>query len=168
MATPEHPRWSPPPGPAYANWFQRVVASAIDALVAAPLGIVGTLLVAAASDHATDHATEAGLLAAGIACYAGGLAVWVWNAVVRQGRTGQSVGKSVLGIRLVAESTGQPLGTAATFLRAVAHALDALPCYVGYLWPLWDHSRQTFADKLLSSVVVPHPAQPAPPPQPAA
>ena len=26
--------------------------------------------------------------------------------------------------------------------------------YLGYLWPLWDDKRQTFADKILSTVVV--------------
>ncbi|MDQ1539752.1 MAG: hypothetical protein QOH29_478, partial [Actinomycetota bacterium] len=26
--------------------------------------------------------------------------------------------------------------------------------YLGYLWPLWDSKRQTFADKILKTVVV--------------
>jgi uncharacterized RDD family membrane protein YckC len=30
-------------------------------------------------------------------------------------------------------------------------------CYVGYLWPLWDDKRQTFADKILGTVVVERP-----------
>ena len=34
------------------------------------------------------------------------------------------------------------------------HVLDSLPCYLGYLWPLWDAKRQTFADKIMSTVVV--------------
>ena len=31
--------------------------------------------------------------------------------------------------------------------------LDGL-AYVGYLWPLWDDERQTFADKILRTGVV--------------
>ena len=34
------------------------------------------------------------------------------------------------------------------------HILDAIPCYVGLLWPLWDNKRQTFADKILKMVVL--------------
>jgi uncharacterized RDD family membrane protein YckC len=79
---------------------------------------------------------------------------------VRQGRTGWSVGKRTLGIRLLEESTGRPLGTWRTFARNLAHVLDALPCYLGYLWPLWDTRRQTFADKLVGTVVVPQPEAP--------
>ncbi len=36
----------------------------------------------------------------------------------------------------------------------LAHFLDSLACYVGWLWPLWDPKRQTFADKIMSTVVV--------------
>ncbi len=28
-------------------------------------------------------------------------------------------------------------------------------CYIGYLFPLWDQKRQTLADKIMHSVVVP-------------
>ena len=44
-----------------------------------------------------------------------------------------------------------------TFVRGLAHFLDSLPCYIGYLWPLWDTKRQTFADKIMNSVVVEKP-----------
>ena len=43
---------------------------------------------------------------------------------------------------------------AAAFVRKLAHILDALPCYVGYLWPLFDAKKQTFADKVMNTVVV--------------
>jgi hypothetical protein len=36
----------------------------------------------------------------------------------------------------------------------LAHILDSLPCYLGYLWPLWDAKRQTFADKVMGTVVI--------------
>jgi hypothetical protein len=40
------------------------------------------------------------------------------------------------------------------FVRDLAHILDALPCYIGFLWPIWDSKRQTFADKIMNTVVV--------------
>jgi len=34
------------------------------------------------------------------------------------------------------------------------HILDALPLFLGFLWPIWDAKKQTFADKIIKSVVV--------------
>lgn len=82
------------------------------------------------------------------------LVIAAWNLWYTQGRTGQSLGKLVVGTRLVSEGTGQPVGGLTAFLRSVAHLVDALPCFVGYLWPIRDARRQTFADKLAGTVVV--------------
>jgi uncharacterized RDD family membrane protein YckC len=78
----------------------------------------------------------------------------IWNLFIRQGSTGQSIGKQVLGLKLLRESDGQPIGAGMAFLRYIAHILDALACYIGFLWPLWDQKRQTFADKIVSTLVV--------------
>ena len=90
----------------------------------------------------------------------------IWNQIIRQGRTGSSLGKQWVGIRVIREDYGQPLGGWLTFGRSLLHILDGLPCYLGYLWPLWDAKRQTFADKLVHSVVLHQPqvaqAQPQP------
>ena len=83
-----------------------------------------------------------------------GLAFLVWNCGWQQGRSGQSLGKRVLGMRLVGAATGQPVGFGRAVWRQVAHLLDGLPLLLGYLWPLWDERRQTFADKLCSTLVV--------------
>ncbi|WUN50496.1 RDD family protein [Streptomyces sp. NBC_00306] len=31
---------------------------------------------------------------------------------------------------------------------------DSIACYLGWLWPLWDAKKQTFADKVCNTVVV--------------
>ena len=59
-----------------------------------------------------------------------------------------------LGIRLVGEQTGQPIGPLLAFARDLAHIVDGIICYVGFLLPLWDAKRQTLADKLVKTVVV--------------
>ncbi len=38
--------------------------------------------------------------------------------------------------------------------RAFVHIVDSIPCDIGYLWPLWDSKNQTFADKIMGTVVV--------------
>jgi uncharacterized RDD family membrane protein YckC len=75
------------------------------------------------------------------------------------GRTGQSWGKRVTSIALISEQTGQPIGPLNAFLRDLVHILDGV-AYVGYLWPLWDDKRQTFADMLLNTIVVHAPEGP--------
>ncbi|MDT5347639.1 MAG: hypothetical protein QOH91_926 [Mycobacterium sp.] len=79
----------------------------------------------------------------------------LWNRGYRQGTTGQSIGKSVMKIKLVSAATGRPIGFGMAFVRDIAHVVDAIICYVGFFFPLWDAKRQTLADKLISTVVLP-------------
>jgi uncharacterized RDD family membrane protein YckC len=78
----------------------------------------------------------------------------VWN-LYRQGKTGSTIGKSVLKFKVVSESTGQPIGFPMSIARQIAHIVDSAICYVGYLLPLWDRKRQTVADKIVSTVCLP-------------
>jgi uncharacterized RDD family membrane protein YckC len=82
------------------------------------------------------------------------LGITLWNRVFRMGRTGQSVGKSVVGLRLVDDKTGQPIGAGMCFLRELVAAIVNQVFYLSYLWMLWDTDRQTVADKAVHSTVV--------------
>ncbi|MFE6616004.1 RDD family protein [Amycolatopsis sp. NPDC057786] len=95
-----------------------------------------------------------GLFIAGLG-YLAGFAWTVYNRWLKMGTTGQSLGKKILKIKLVRESDGQPIGPLMAFVRDLCHNLDGWVCGLGYLWPLWDEKKQTFADKILSTVVVP-------------
>lgn len=79
----------------------------------------------------------------------------IWNYGYRQGTTGSSIGKSILKFQVVSEKTGQPIGFGMSIVRQLAHIIDAVICYIGYLFPLWDAKRQTIADKLISTVCLP-------------
>jgi len=139
------------PGPgssAYASWGSRVGSSVIDSLVAAAPAIVIAII---ATVIGGDDGPNGALLAL---AYLVSIGVTVWNSGIKQGTTGQSIGKGVMNTRLLRESDGQPLGAGMSILRQLAHILNAIPCYVGFLWPLWDAKKQTFADKVCSSVVV--------------
>jgi len=70
------------------------------------------------------------------------------------GGRGATVGQRSLGLRLVDQNTGQPIGTGRAIGRYFASILSAIPCYLGYLWMLWDDQKQTWHDKMTSSVVV--------------
>jgi uncharacterized RDD family membrane protein YckC len=130
--------------PPYANWLTRVGAYIIDGLPAWILFGIGRAL--------TSHGGTGAAIA--IVFDLAGLGWLIWNRWVRAGRTGQSLGKSATGIRLIGQRTGQPIGAGMAFVRDIAHVIDAIICYVGFLFPLWDGERQTIADKLVHTIVV--------------
>ena len=121
-------------GPPLAEWPARVGATLIDSLIiSVPYLILSQISVALA--------------------YLVYLGLWLY-LLYMQGTTGQTVGKKVLKIKLLREADGQPVGVGLSIGRAFVHIVDALPCLLGYLWPLWDAKKQTFADKILQTVVV--------------
>lgn len=75
----------------------------------------------------------------------------------REGATGQTPGKRIVGIRVLRERDGSSMGFGMAFGRRLLHILDSLACGLGYLWPLWDGKNQTFADKCVHSVVIKDP-----------
>ncbi|MGW7540680.1 RDD family protein [Streptomyces sp. NPDC054770] len=125
--------------PPYANWGQRFGGTIVDGLVF----LVPYIIVIVGRNNAAIRAI--GVLAI--------LGVAIWQLIM-EGRTGQTVGKKALGIRLVKEATGQPIGVGMAFVRRIAHFLDSLACYLGWLWPAWDAKRQTFADKVCGTIVI--------------
>lgn len=138
------------PAAGYASWLQRVGAYLIDALIVAPLGILAAVL-----GRGTDADTGLPTLNAMYWIFlALSLALNGYNRWYLAGRTGQSWGRKALGIRLVGEQTGQPIGPLLAFARDLAHFVDGVICYIGYLFPLWDKKRQTLADKIVKTVVV--------------
>jgi uncharacterized RDD family membrane protein YckC len=70
------------------------------------------------------------------------------------GTKGQSPGKIALKISVVRDADGQLIGFGTAVLRWLAHILDAISIGIGFLWPLWDAKNQTFADKVVGTVVI--------------
>ncbi|MFJ9406284.1 RDD family protein [Streptomyces sp. NPDC101393] len=162
----------------YASWGARVGATLVDylivGLVPTILNIITFVVAAGASSSATDNmnacppgdyqcvsdaanSANTGIGIVGIlmillsVAYGIGAGIFLLS---KEGKTGQTPGKKAMNIRLVREDTGQPIGFGMAFLRRLCHALDGLACYVGFLWPLWDEKSQTFADKVVGTVVV--------------
>ncbi|MGH4024716.1 MAG: RDD family protein [Pseudonocardiaceae bacterium] len=144
----------PPPAPpslhvtgevrALAGFRPRVISFLID--LVAPLTIVALLLVlgvAVGSAVLIVVCTAIGVL--------GLVAFVLWNSCYRQGVTGQSIGRRVAGTKLVKIETGAPVGFGTALVRQLCHGVEF---GIGYLWPLWDLQRQTFADKITATLVV--------------
>lgn len=83
--------------------------------------------------------------AAGVAYYAS----------LEGGVTGQTLGKRICNIRVVDATTGQPgIGPGRGVGRYFARWLSAIPLGLGYFWMLWDQRKQTWHDKLVTTLVV--------------
>jgi uncharacterized RDD family membrane protein YckC len=148
-----------------ASWGSRLGAYLIDLLVLLiPVGILGILIVGGLVDS--------------------GSSVWAWlgasilwalvSAVVvlfyapllmmRQGeRNGQTLGKQVVGIRVVRDG-GEPLSFAWAALREVviknlavsiaSTIIPFIPFLLNFLWPLWDDQNRALHDMAVSTHVV--------------
>jgi uncharacterized RDD family membrane protein YckC len=183
-----YPPPPPPPGPvlpkeAYTPWLHRVGGYLIDIIPAViVVGIAQGIAFGTADNqcvrnggdydygvYCTSNFSVLGVILLGLA-YIATFAYYIWNWGYRQGTTGQSIGKSVLKFKVVSEKTWQPIGFGQSVVRSIAHVVDAVICYIGFLFPLWDPKRQTLADKMMSTVCVPLERQglnPQPlPPQP--
>jgi uncharacterized RDD family membrane protein YckC len=152
---------APPTGSvSFVGWPRRALGLLLDGIV---LGLVTLVLVIPsllaqetttdALGRTTSSPTTASVLLSLGAAFAL-LAAWVVDRGVLQGRSGASLGRRVTRTRLVDRVSGRPLGVGRALGRDLAHVLDA-PFALGWLWPLWDPRRQTFADKVVGSVVVP-------------
>ena len=145
-----------------ATWGRRLLAYLIDAAIGGvPLVIAYAIFfVTLTASSATDNGGPAaiGLLVVAV----GGLwavGFFIYNVLIRQGNTGQTIGKSKIGLRLVTEATGSPPGLGMSLARYfAASAVSSLTCGIfgvlDYLWPLWDPRRQRIVDKWFHLMVV--------------
>ena len=154
VAARPRPRWR---REQYAPWGRRVLGDLVDhapAYAAAVLQLASYVpLYAGLLRGDVSAEPRWGLLLAALALSLASVGWNVYNRWICGGRTGQSLGKRLTGIRLLSRVDGRPIGTLNAFLRDLLHVLDDF-AWVGYLWPLWDEERQTFADKIADTVVV--------------
>jgi uncharacterized RDD family membrane protein YckC len=69
--------------------------------------------------------------------------------------SGQTVGKKAMNIRVIDFNGGGPIGYGRAAIRYVGKLLSGFVCLLGYLWMLWDKEKQTWHDKIATTVVVP-------------
>lgn len=137
-----------------AEWVQRFVAYLIDVGIIVGIAIVGQILAAIAGAISESLGVIVGLLT--LVAYIG---YFIWNFVIRQGQTGQTIGKAQQGIKLVRDDTGQPVGGGMAFVRyLVAQLISVFTCGIAgildVLWPLWDADKKRLTDKILNFSVI--------------
>ncbi|MEK7423023.1 MAG: RDD family protein [Actinomycetota bacterium] len=101
-----------------------------------------------------DLPTNATFAIAGILWAVGAIAFLVLYCK-KVGATGQSWGAKAVGNKIVDVNTGQPIGTGRAFGRTLFRSfVSGSVCFLGFLWALWDPKKQTWHDKVVSSIVV--------------
>ena len=120
-----------------AGFWRRFGASVIDALV---VGVATTIL----------------RLVLGTTGQLLGLALSAAYFTYFHGRTGQTPGNAVLGIRVVdfRDDPRRPIGYGRAFGRWVVSIVSGIVIVLGYLWMLWDGNRQTWHDKAVGSLPI--------------
>jgi uncharacterized RDD family membrane protein YckC len=85
-----------------------------------------------------------------------------FNNIYMQGMTGQSLGKRIVGTRLVSLVNDGPMmftfvypGPGRCLGRQLSHFVDSLLFYTGWFRPLWQNKHQTWADSIAKTVVIP-------------
>jgi uncharacterized RDD family membrane protein YckC len=128
-----------------AGFWARFGALFIDSIV-----IVIIPVIVFAIGGATN---SRGLIALGyVVAVVGGIAYYVY---FEGGPSGQTLGKSAMGIRVIDFNTGGPIGYGRALLRWIGRIVSSFLCYLGYFWMLWDKEKQCWHDKMANDVVVP-------------
>jgi uncharacterized RDD family membrane protein YckC len=115
--------------------------------------LASVIELARSSGSTPDFETAAVAMIIGLSVILASLAWVAYNRWMIAGKTAQSLGKRMTKIKLIGEETNTPIGAKNAFIRDLVHILDALSL-VGYLCPLWDDKKQTFADKVMRTIVV--------------
>jgi Mce-associated membrane protein len=144
-ATPDAPTDESVPAIPPASWPARAGAFAVDVLLG--VAVIATMALL------TLTAPQRGWLwwvftAAAVLT----VLLMAINRLLLPTITGWSLGRALFGIA-VRKRDGGPVGVWRLLVRDVAHLLDTAALFIGWLWPLWDRRRRTFADLLLRTEV---------------
>lgn len=129
------------PAPSATAWAARAGALALDLLPGGALLVTAALVALAVPLHGTFWWVCVSISAVAVSWTA-------FNRLVLPAITGQTLGRAVFGITIVRRD-GAAVGAWWLLLRDAAHLVDTAAVFVGWLWPLWDPRRRTFADILL-------------------
>lgn len=144
----------------FSTWGRRAAAWLIDVSIAVPF-LIGAVVAFAAADAADGNSVnpESSLWIVGALLMLSILGVAFVNSVIVQGLTGRSLGKRVVGTKLIRGDTGEAAGIVRVLVRGfLAALLGNLTAGIYYLidvtFPLWDDKRQRVSDKLVGTYVI--------------
>jgi len=131
-----------------AEWGPRALGILIDYASIVVIIIVGSII-------ATIFGAVSDILGmlVWLVVYIFSFVAWLYYGYL-VGARGYSPGMAIMGLRCVSSETGQTIGGGMGVVRSIAHIVDSIICYIGWLFPLWDAERQTLADKIVKTHVL--------------
>lgn len=93
-----------------------------------------------------------GLLVGGL-LYLAVFVAAIWIYVGNVGKTGQTAGRRMQGIKVV-DSSGGPVGVGGAAIRWILASVLNSFCYIGILWMFFDEDKKTLYDKILDNQVI--------------
>jgi uncharacterized RDD family membrane protein YckC len=147
---------APPPGvPRLASWGRRLSAILIDNVLILIPAAVGVGLFAVGDSGDATALSVIGIVLVFVSITVGQAAYFT---ILNGNDRGQTYGKRLLGIRVIDEAVGGPIGYGRSFGRWAVPALVNFFCgvfsIIDGLWPLWDDRNQALHDKVAKSVVI--------------
>lgn len=125
----------------YASPGKRFGAFALDVVILAVVSLLLTALLGLFGPFSSTAETLPALLAYGY-------------IVVAEGRLGQTYGKHLVGVQVLSDRDGQPIGIGWALVRLLVKALGIYVVGLGVLWILGHDRRQGWHDLAVKSVVV--------------
>ena len=159
----------------YAGFGARLAAVIIDGIITGLMFLPAVLAIAAGPKRLTtcsidesgnitfgeeiiglcEVPTGGTIVAAALLGLVALVAVVLYYAKLEGGPSGQTIGKKAVSIRVVDANSGGPIGGGRAVGRYAFKAfISGNICFLGYLWMLWDGRKQTWHDKVVTSVVV--------------
>jgi len=129
---------------------RRVLATIVDAIVLA----VGFWVMSALFGSTSVEGGQVGASLSGVAALASFILVFAYY-IVLEGYLGQTLGKMLLGIKVIREDTGEAPGLKAATIRTVMRIVDGLLSYlVAFIAVLASKKNQRLGDMLAHTLVV--------------
>lgn len=142
-----------------ANFWERFGASAIDGILTMFIIFGALILGLAMSDGPTRYSRYYGYYTSFnpvpmlILLFLAVAATFLYY-VLPTAKTGQTLGKKALGIKVI-KNTGETPTLGLSFMRYFfGYNISSSVFYLGFLWMLWDTKAQTWHDKIFNTYVV--------------
>jgi len=144
----------------FAGWWRRFVAWGIlDCLILGAIETVVALVLwglpALIFGLIDQNLIGIGSLTGGILAAAGVIVAYILYVVVPTGKTGQTLGKRIMGIRVV-DKDGNPPGMGKAFLREIiGKAVSEIIFCLGFILAAFDNQRRAWHDRIAGTYVIP-------------
>jgi Mce-associated membrane protein len=146
--------------PRFASWGKRVAAAVLDGAIGGAASFlafgdqpISLPFIGMTAVRLDGQGTSGPPFSGNTWTDSGWVVATVLVMIAVQAYLGATPGKLVLGIAVVRDNDARPIGLVRTIVRSLVHLLDSL-FFIGYLRPLWNAQRRTFADSILSTVVL--------------